>query len=68
MQGHFKFEQETAHGELEQWGGSSPAGSDREAAEAIGSGRRWICEALDLSARGRKGWAVGVSWRRRRGE
>jgi len=59
MQGSFKFEQETAHGELEQWGGSSPAGSDREAAEAIGSGRRWICEALDLSARGRKGWGGG---------
>jgi hypothetical protein len=35
-------------------------GSDRKAAETIGSGRRWICEALDWSARGRrKGWGGG---------
>jgi len=40
-------------------GRSSPVGSDREDAEAIGSGRRRICEALDLSARGRKGWGGG---------
>ena len=59
MQGRFKFEQETAHGELEQWCGSSPAGSNREEAEVIGSGMRRICEALDLSARGRKGWGGG---------